>query len=224
MKSLCVILLMAAAISPAAAETLLRLSETAHVAVHPDELTASLRAEAGANSPAEAQKRLNTMVETGVSLAKQTPGIAISNGFYQVAHLTKPVDKWTAVQSLHLKSADGPALLRLLSTLQAQNLELEQLSWQVSPPVARAARAAASKQALTQLRTRADEAATGLGLKFQSFREVRLDNTRPTPPMPRLMAMSSQSGSSQSGPPPSAEAQDVDIAASAEADVLLVLP
>ena len=45
-----------------AADTLLRLSETATVQVRPDEIVAELRAESAAATPAEAQSRINAAV------------------------------------------------------------------------------------------------------------------------------------------------------------------
>ena len=59
-----------------------------------------------------------------------------------------------------------------------------------------------------------------MGLQFGSFKEVRLDSTRPQPG-PRMMMMSAQAAPPPAAPP-SVEAADVSIEATAEADVVLI--
>ena len=209
-------------VTPAAAETLLKLSEAAHIAVHPDRLNASLRAEANTATPAEAQAQVNAAITEALRAAHQVPGIEASTGFYQVWQGPKPSVLWHAAQSLDLGSSDGGALLRLVGAQQARGLALERLAWVVAPATAREAQSAATKQALSRLQARAEEAAGILGLHFLSFREVRLGGSRPPPmPGPRVMAMAA---AASSAPPPSAEAQDVDVDASVEGDALLGSP
>jgi len=83
----------------------------------------------------------------------------------------------------------------------------------------RRAREEATKQALSGLRGRADRAADILGLKFASFREVRLDSVTPPPIMPRqTMARATMAAAA---PPPTAETEDLPVSASAEADIVL---
>ena len=70
--------------------------------------------------------------------------------------------------------------------------------------------------ALRTLRARVDEAAGILGLRFASFKEVRLNGVPPRPmPQRRAMPMAA------SVTPPVAQAQDVDIDATVEADAIL---
>ena len=102
--------------------------------------------------------------------------------------------------------------------LQTQGLAISRLGWQVTPEVSRKARAEATKQALSALRARVDEAAAIVGLSFGGFRDIRLDGT-PQMPMPRMMAAMAASPDAK---PPSAQAEDVTIEASVDADVLLV--
>ncbi|MCW3473071.1 SIMPL domain-containing protein [Limobrevibacterium gyesilva] len=219
-KTFSTLAILAALVQPAAADTLLRLSETAHVAVPPDQIVATLRADGAAATAAEAQARVNAMVGKALDEARKVPGIATSTGSYQVWQRTQPSTQWNAGQTIALKGSDGAEMLKLVGRLQGQGLGLEQLAWQVSPEKARKAQSEATKIALGALRARAEEAAGILGLRFVSFREVRLDGSRPSPPMPRAMAMAVASAAPM--PPPRAEAQDVDIQASVEADAVLV--
>ncbi|MBU6497381.1 MAG: SIMPL domain-containing protein [Rhodospirillales bacterium] len=221
MKSLVVIgaLLAPAAIAlpaAAAADTVLHLAETAHVAVHPDQMVATLRAEAVAATPAAAQAEVNTAIGHALDAAHAVPAIAAATGFYQVWQQTKPTPGFHAGQSVTLTGKDGAAMLSLVGRLQAANMQLGQLGWQVSPPALRAAQSEAMKLALSRLRARAEEAAKILGLRFIAFRTVSLDQPSPPPPVPRMMAMAA------AAPAPRAEAQDSDITATVQAEAVLV--
>ena len=206
-----------------AAETLLRLSETAHVLVQPDELAASLRADATAPTSAAAQARVNALIAKALEAAKSTPGITVATGGYSVWQRREPPMLWNASQSIQLRGSDGERVLALVGTLQAQSLAVGSLSWQVSAPAARKAQSEATRAALAALRGRADEAAAVLGMKFSSFREIRLDGQRQ--PMPMLArAMPAPMPGAEAAPPPRAEAQEVDITATVEADAVLAAP
>jgi len=219
MKPLPTLAVLAALTHPAAADTLLRLSETAHISVHPDELAAALRSEATAATPAEAQARVNTAVGHALDQAKQTPGVTATTGYYQVWQVTQPTSQWHAGQGIDLKAQNGEAMLKLVGSLQGQGLVLQRLGWQVSPEAARQARSEATKAALASLRGRAEAAAAILGLRFASFREVNLDANRAAPqPLVRAMTMSV----ADANPAPRAETEDVDIEATVDADAVLV--
>jgi predicted secreted protein len=215
-------LLMAA--GPAWGETLLRLSETATVTEHPDELDASLRVEVTATNAAEAQRRVNATMGDALAAAKSVAAVTASTGAYFVWRVaptaTDRAEHWQANQSIDLTSHDGAAMLKLVGELQQKGLAIGQLGWRLSDAATRAARAEATRKAIAALRGRAEEAAGLLALRFDSFKEVRLDSTRP-PPMPRLMAMAAPMASA-SAPPPSAEPTDVSVSATAEADVVLL--
>ncbi len=92
--------------------------------------------------------------------------------------------RWQASQTVSLHSGDGAALLKLVGELQQMGLAVNQLAWQLAPETARKARHEATADALRALRGRADEAAGLLGLQFNSFKEVRLENPPPAHPPP----------------------------------------
>ena len=206
------------------AETLLRLSETATVTEHPDELDASLRVETTAPNAAQAQRLVNATMEDALAASKAVAGVTVSTGGYFVwrvgpAPLASPAH-WQANQSLELTSHDGAALLKLVGDLQQKGLAIGQLGWRLSDSATRAARAEATKQAIAALRGRAEDAAALLNLRFDSFKEVRLDSPHPQPTMPRMMMAAPAAASSAA--PPSAEPADVTVSATAEADVVLL--
>ena len=207
----------------ARAETILRLAETATITVEPDELDGELRAVAVTPSAAEAQSKVNVLIADALARAKQVASVQVSTGAYNVWRnfQDKPekAERWQASQSIVLKSGDGAALLKLVGELQSAGLAVSRLDWQLAPETARHARAQATEQAIRGLRARADGAASLLDLAFSEFREVRLDNIRPQPPMPRAMMAAAASGAP--APPPSAEPEPVEVSATAEADVVL---
>jgi predicted secreted protein len=215
---------LALATASARADTILTLSETATVTEHPDELDASLRVEATAASPAEAQRRVNAAMADALAAAKAVAGVTVSTGGYFVWRvgpaLTDRTEHWQANQSIDLASHDGGALLKLVGELQQKGLAAGQLGWRLSDNAMHAARAEATRKAIAALRGRAEAAADLLDLRFDSFKEVRLDGTRPQPFMPRMTLMAAPAASSQAAPP-SVEAADVSVSATADADVIL---
>jgi len=217
----CALVLFAA--SPAWAETVLHLAATATRMVAPDELDATLRAEAVSANPADAQQRVNALTSAALASAHQVPGVTVSTGGYTVWRVGPTQqdrsERWQAGQSISLKSHDGAALLKLVGTLQQKGLATGQLDWRLSPEAERKAHTEAMEQALSALRDRVDKAAALLGLRFGSYKEVRLDNTGPRP-VPRLMQMAPAMAAAAA--PPQAEATDVPVSATVEADAILL--
>jgi uncharacterized protein len=205
-------------------ETILKLSETATVMVTPDELAASMRAEVIAPTAQDAQKRVNELMAGAITAARKVSGIVLSTGSYSVWRVaTSPTDRnerWQSGQSINLTGKDAEAMLKLVGDLQQMGLVQSSLLWRLSRESERKARREATGHALSTLRARADEAAEILGLRFESFREVRLDSVAPPPILPR-MQMAARATMAAPAPPPNAEAEDMPVTASAEADVVL---
>lgn len=219
--ALCLTLTLAA---PArAAETLLRVSETANVMATPDELAATLRAEGVATTAAEAQGQVNALIRDALARAKAEPGVTVSTGGYQVwrapATPGRSGDRWQAGQSLTLTSHDGVKLLTLVGTLQQKGLATSGLAWRLSRDAERGAHQEALRKAIAALRGRVEEAAGLLELRFDHFREVRLDQPRiaPVPMFRAAMAMAAPQDAT-----PSAAAEEVPVSATADADAVLV--
>ena len=138
----CALVLLVAA-SPARAETMLHLAATATRLVTPDELDASLRAEAVSADPADAQQRVNALMSAALASAHKVPGVTISTGGYTVWRIGPTQkdrsERWQAGQSLNLTSHDGAALLKLIAALQQAGLASGQLEWRLSPETERKA-------------------------------------------------------------------------------------
>lgn len=210
--------IMLAATGPALADTILHLTDTETVTVHPDELVATLRAEATAATTSAAQQIVNAAIAAALDQARKVSGVSASTEGYVAWQATQP-RRWQASQTLVLHSHDGASLLSLTGELQQRGLAMSDLSWQLSPDAARAARDQAMREALGALHSRADEAAGLLGLRFGQFQRVSIAVPRPMPFAPRAMM---SMAAAPAPTPPSAVAQDVPVSATAEADVVLV--
>lgn len=206
---------------PAAAQTVLRLTETGTVMAHPDELVASLRAVAVEPTAAAAQAKVNAAMEAALAQVRQVPGVTHATGSYSVWREHPPAKPgapppppvWQASQTLDLRSHDGAALLALVGRLQERGLATNQLGWQLSAEAEAKAREAALAKAIHGLRARADAAAALLGMRVDAITEVRLDGPHP---QPMFRAMAAPVAAS-AAPPPSAEAADLPVTASVEA-------
>jgi predicted secreted protein len=209
--------------SPACAETVLHLADTETVSVAPDELAASLRAEATNADPAEAQRQVNAAIADALAHTGKVSGVTVSTGAYSVWHVgPTPQDnteRWQASQSLELKGHDSVALLTLVGLLQHNGLVVGELGWRLSREAERKAHDEATRQAIAALRGRAQDAAGLLDLRFGSFKEVRLDSAAPMPGPRFVGAMAAMAAAA---PPPSAVAADVQVSATAEADAVLL--
>jgi predicted secreted protein len=164
------------------------------------------------------------MMRDALEGAKKAAGVTVSTGGYNVWRVgmipQDRAERWQAGQSINLSGKDAEAMLKLVGDLQQKGFVQSNLGWRLSRETEHAARQNATKQALSGLRGRADDAAEILGLRFASFREVRLDSVTPLPIIPRPQAFLARAATG-SAQPPSAEAEDLPVTASAEADILL---
>ena len=206
---------------PAQAETVLHLSETATVMTAPDEIAATLRVEAVSPTAADAQARVNVAMQDALTQAHGIDGLTASTGGYGVWRTGPgPGDRWQVSQTLNLSGRDGPVLLTLVGALQQHGLAVSNLGWRLSRAAEKQSRQAATKQALTALHGRVDEAAALLDLRFDQFKEIRLDSA-PQQTLFRAMA-APMAMTPASAPPPSVAPEDIPISATAEADAVLV--
>lgn len=218
-----------ATLSPALADepprTVLRLSESAEIAVRPDELHATLAADARAATASAAQAAVNRAMAGALERARATPGLTISTGGYQVwraydRNAAQGAPVWQASQTLELTTRDAAPLLDLVGTLQGQGLAVRQLNWRVSRDLYRRTREQATEEAVRGLTARAERMAGLLGLALDRFATVDLDGSRPPMPIARAMA-APMAASAAPPPPPVAEAEEVRISATISAEALL---
>lgn len=197
-------------------ETVLSLSETAEVLRAPDEVRASLRAEARGANAAAVQAQVNRTMEQALAAARGVAALRATTGGYWT-HRNEEARNWTATQTLNLRATEPAPLLEMVGTLQGQGLALADLSWRLSREAETAARQEAGRMAIDSLRQRAEAVATQLGMRVAGIRNLRLD--APEVPMPRMMAMSARRG--DAAPAPVTAPEDVAVTSTVSADIVL---
>lgn len=195
------------------AETVLHLSETAQVTRAPDEIQATLRAEARGANAAAVQAQVNRAIQAALGKAQAVSALRASTGGYWT-HRTEENRQWVASQGLSLRGREAGPLLELTGTLQADGLALAELGWSLSDAAEKVAKQEAGRLAIAALRQRAQDVAQQLGLRVAGIRSLRLDT--PERPMPRLMA-----ARASSAPAPAAAPEEVEVMATAEAEIIL---
>jgi predicted secreted protein len=207
--------------TPAWADTLLHLSESATVQAAPDEIAASLRAEAVSSSAADAQNKVNAAIGSALELARGTAGISASTGLYNVWRTTQGsqdrTERWQASQGLALTGKQVAPMLKLVGELQQKGLVVGQLGPRLSEEAERKAHETATAEALKRVQQRVQEIAGQLGLRFDHFKDVRLDGG--PAPMPRMaFAQAAVAGSA----PPNVQQNELPVTATANVDAVLV--
>ena len=214
-----------AALRPALAQeapgaTRLHLSETAAVTRAPDEVVATLRAEARGGTAQAAQAAVNTAMAAALERARAAPGVTAATGTYWTQRVENPRG-WTASQTLSLRAAELPPLLDLTGQLQERGLAMDGFAFRLTRDAKRKAQEEAASQAIDALRARAEAVARQLGLRVERLAEVRVDSAAEPPPRPfaRGVAMSAATAA-----PPVAQAEDIEVTSTVQAEVLLRAP
>ena len=201
--------------------TVLHLSVNATVKVAPDQLVADLDAVATGTTPAEAQRAVNAMMAQAKPAATAVPAVAAAFRDYTVGYADEKKTRWTAQQTLELKSQDAQPLLDLVGRLQAAGLALVGLNWQVSDGRMDQARRDANELALKHLQADTEAAARTLGLQVDHLQNVTVDQQW-IPYARGVSAHAAIFGSTVEPPNSTPVAQDV--ISSARAEVLLRPP
>jgi predicted secreted protein len=138
---------------------------------------------------------VNRDIAWGLEMAKQVASVRVRHGGYRTApvHDSKrgEIHHWRGSQDLVLESADSRALSALLGRLQSR-LQLQSLSFSVSPEKRRAVEDDLIDEALDAFRARADRVTGKLGAKGFDLVQLQVDASG-APPVPvmrgRVMAM-----------------------------------
>ncbi len=194
------VLLLAAFAPQALAQTTLTLSATGQADAAPDEITATLTAQASSSNPVTAQNSVNAAIAIALRLAKTMPGLTATTANYSVTTEQRdngdgPV-KYDASDDVTLvEPAPGGVpsqnFASLLGTLQSHGLLLENFDGGLSRAASDQAMQAAIGDAMRQIRAQAQAVATPLNETVGQVTKIDLNDAVPGPvPMaPRMMAM-----------------------------------
>jgi uncharacterized protein len=192
--------------APAEAQTELRLTATGSVEVPPDEAIADLTVQIYAPQATAAQASVNRLTAVALNAARQVPDVTVTTGSYDVATSSDAqghVTQYAASQVLHLTGAaeygrPAAAFTDLIGRLQAQGLQLNTLSADLSPAGRQHAEDEATQAALRRLHARAALIAASLGEKAGAIKSLTVGTAGPVVPLgARLMAVAP---SDQPGP------------------------
>ena len=227
--------LLIAALSTATAQTaplvpsnnpsLLHLSETAQRDVPRDLLRATLAAEVTDPDAGKVQSEINQRMSAAMTRIKQTAGVAVEMGGYNVYRETpdKQPPRWHGSQSVTLTSKDFAALLNLTGALQQQNLVMQALTPDISREARQSVEDALTDEALTRLKHRADRIATTAGVKLQGIHALTVGNVNAPPPIIQPM-MRVMAAAAAPAPPAVAEPGNATVSITATAEFALAPP
>lgn len=226
MAMVCAATAQTAPLVPASNQSILHLSETAQRDVPRDLLRATLAAEAIDPDAGKVQSEINQRMSAAIARAKQTTGVAVETGGYNVYRETpdKQPTRWHGSQTVTLTSKDFAALLNLIGTLQQQGLVTQELAPDISPEARQSVEDALTDEALTRLKQRADRIAATAGVKLQGIRSLTVGNVNAPPPIIRPMMRMAAAAAPAPAPPPVAEAGDATVSITATAEFALAPP
>jgi len=213
----------APALADEPARTKLVLSATATREVEQDTLVGVLSAHAEAASARAAQATVNRMMTAAVETARAVASVRAASGGYRV-HQQYDKDgrpgAWVADQDLRLTSREAAPLLELVGTLQADGLNVNGLSYQLSAEARRALEDELTVEAIQTLRSRADRVATSMGMRVLAITTLQVGEAPGQPPIrPMFRATLAEAAPS---PPPVALPDLETVSASVSAELVLV--
>jgi uncharacterized protein len=198
--------------------TILRLAETAEVLREPDELVATLRAEARGSSAAAVQEAVNRAVAQALERARSVPSVRAATGAYWT-NRAEEGRVWTAQQQVTLRGREAAPLLDLVGQLQGGGMAVSGLTWRLSREATRSARQEAAGLALEGVQRRAEDLAAQMNMRVLRYAEIRVDVPEHAP-APR-MAMAAAPMAARAAAPPLAVAEEIAVSATVAADAVL---
>jgi predicted secreted protein len=191
------------AVADEPAGTKLVLSATATREVQQDTLMALLSAHAEAAGARAAQGAINRMMNSAIEKARAVASVRAASGGYRVYQERdrdgRPTG-WVAEQDLSLTGREAAPLLELVGTLQADGLNVNGLSYQLSAEARRALEDDLTIEAIQTLRTRAEKVATSMGMQVRTIETLRVGEVPGEPPI-RPMFRASVADAAPSPPP-----------------------
>lgn len=192
----------------------------------PTQLTIEFTAQKESTSPADAQMKLNQLVETAMKTTAGQSDIKTNAGNYSLSqdYAQKGPTHWTARQSIKISGTDSQKLLSYTEKLQKTGLNVDNFIWSLDPLTHQKLEQEARTKALQKVRAQAESDAHDLGLKF-----VRLDGVMVhtpgmpdhpgTRPMPMMLARSAEAA-----PAPQSTPEDQSVTVTVMAKVQLDTP
>lgn len=201
------------------------LSATERIEVEQDLLIGTLSYSVTNANSKDLQDEINKAMAKALDKAKKVESVKVNTGSYQVYETTDPHSKmkqWHGQQSLTLKSKDADDLLGLAGELQELGLDMNGLSYALSPEAAASIQDGLMEDALRQLQTRADRAASALNKSAAELTNIMVNNNDRASQKPRYSRTEMRSmTATDSASAPVAAAGETTITLSVRASAIL---
>lgn len=152
-----------------------------------DWVTALVGATHESTDPAEVARRVNEALSWGTGLAKATQGVRVRTGGYSTIPISDSklggLQRWRGSQTLVLEGADARVLSELVGKLQ-ERLQLQGISFSVSPERQREVQDELIDEALAAFRARAERIQAKLGARSYAIVSIQVDASGGPPPVP----------------------------------------
>lgn len=205
-------------------QAILNISATVRREVAQDLLVATLSYNATNRSSRELQNEINTVMTNAVALAKKYKNVKINTGSYQVYETQEPrtqEKKWQGSQSLTIKSKTADDVLELAGKLQDMKLNMNGLSYMLSPETSVEIQDSLMEDALKELQTRANRAAKALNKSKAELRDINVQGGGVSYQQKSYARSAMMEGMAMDMASPVAEAGESTISLSVSARVLL---
>lgn len=170
--------------------TILSFSSEGKARSVPTLLTLHLSARSDSLSPADAQQKLNQMMDRAMKLASGHDGITARAEDYNVSedYSQHGPKRWSATQELSLSGKDTTQIFALTEQLQHQGLTMDSITWSLEPSVRDRLEAKAREEALKKIRSQAESDAALLGLRVAHIDRIVIGDMMPSDgPRPFMM-------------------------------------
>jgi predicted secreted protein len=140
--------------------------------------------------PAQLANRVNERMDWALGVARAEKRVKVQSGGYNThpVYDKNRIRRWRASQQLWIESADFDAATRLIGELQSR-LQLQSLSFSVSPEERRKVGDALIEEALAAFKARADLVRSSLGASGYEIVHLGIDTPGgPPPPRPMMRA------------------------------------
>lgn len=186
--------------------TSLSLSVAGHATHAPNQTIATLVVQNENPLPSKAQAAVNQSMAKALAAAQAIHGLFATTGAYSVAQTDPKTRTWQASQTLTLTFDAAPNAIaaapvrHLIGALQHRGLLLESIGAGLTPSALRQTRAEAITDAIGQMHSEAEAAATAMDLKIGRVRRMQINTESPIRPMMLAMRAQAPAPAVQAGP------------------------
>lgn len=196
--------------------TEIHLRERVERTLSPEGIHVDLRAATEGNDPSQAIAAVDRLMSTALERAKGASAVKVALGAHVVvpAHRTDAPVRWQAAQLLALRGKDSHTVLTLTAQLQREGLTVTAMRFVLPPETVKSTQAELTKEALKELKARAEAVAADMGMQVEQYRSFRIGNL-----VERQEA--AQTLPQEGDPPPPAKAAGPTVWLTVDADVVL---